>query len=96
MGELLNSKGLFPFQYRGRVTDANLFMEDGWGISSDDSLNIPQEAYKYGAIIHFGGNKQYANMFQLYVPNNNSGLWFRGGYKSESDSVFEKTWQKIG
>ena len=99
VGELLQKNYLYPFQRRSiPESDLNKFVSPGWGMIAGDSFkNIPNGAYKFGTVFLIGSPTRYDHVAQFYVPDNNTGFYFRSVYSgAESDLTEINTeWKKI-
>lgn len=99
VGGLLQKNYLYPFQRRSvPESDLNKFVSPGWGMISGDSFkNIPNGAYKFGTVFLIGSPTRYDHVAQFYVPDNNTGFYFRSVYSgAESDLTEINTeWKKI-
>lgn len=87
-----------PFRQRS-ITDSDLnkFINPGWGMVSGSSFkNIPNGAYAYGVVLLIGSPNSYERMTQLYIPDNNTGIYFRSSYSGPSGiSQITTEWQKL-
>lgn len=99
VGELLQKNYLYPFQRRSvPESDLNRFVNPGWGMIAGDSFkNIPNGAYKFGTVFLIGSPTRFDHVAQFYVPDNNTGFYFRSVYSgAESDLTEINTeWKKI-
>lgn len=69
----MDTKGLYPFMYRGIAGDINMSTKNGYyEARADYTSNFPPNAYTYGILEVFGGNLFLA---QRYTPHSKySGL----------------------
>lgn len=97
-GGLLSSLKLYPFQQlRIPDNDLNNFVTPGWAMVFGSTFkNLPKNAYSYGVVTVIGSPKSYDHLVQLYIPDDNSGFYFRGAYSGISGtSQITSNWNKM-
>lgn len=86
VGELLSSQKLFPFMYRGIVSDFNSATEPGYyNVSgTSDIPHQPDGAYRYGTLLVYGNDF----ITQIYISDSYNILYIRDFY------VTWRSWKK--
>ena len=98
VGELLSSLKLYPFQRLSIPdNDLNNFVTPGWAMVLGSTFkNLPKNAYSYGVVTVIGSPKSYDHLVQLYIPDDNSGFYFRSTYSGISGtSQITSNWNKM-
>lgn len=86
LGELMSSQKLFPFMYRGTVSDFNSATEPGYyNVSgTSDIPHQPDGAYRYGTLLVYGNDF----ITQIYISDSYNILYIRDFY------VTWRSWKK--
>lgn len=74
LGELFTNLKLFPFMYRGRVSDANLAVDNGWYEIFGDISNAPF-TQSWGPLLVIGNS--YKVQFAFYSVSDGFKLYVR-------------------
>lgn len=74
LGELFTNLKLFPFMYRGRVSDANLAVDNGWYEIFGDISNAPF-TQSWGPLFVIGNS--YKVQFAFYSVSDGFKLYVR-------------------
>lgn len=74
LGGLLDNLGLFPFMYRGIISDANLAVDNGWYEIFGNISNAPF-SQSWGPLFVIGNS--YKVQFAFYSVSNGLKLYMR-------------------
>lgn len=98
VGGLISSLRLYPFQQLGiDDRDLNNFVTPGWAMVAGTTFkNLPKKAYSYGVVYVIGSPAKYNHLVQFYIPDNNSGFYFRSAYSGvNGTSLITSDWNKL-
>ena len=71
--------------YRGIANDIDQTLGHGYYVATENSINMPPNAYKYGVLEVFGGDSFLA---QRYTPHTN----YSGNYGEYNRVRYKETW----
>lgn len=84
LGGLMTTNEIFPFMYRGRITDANLATETGYYEIFGEISNVPF-SQSWGPLLVFGKNYKVqiaaasvSDSFKLYTRQLGSNIGWKG------------------
>lgn len=65
-------------------------------VAGNTYKNLPSGAYGFGVIVLLGSPSAYNHITQFYIPDNNSGFYFRSAYSGVNGATnITSGWQKI-